>query len=91
MLIAGYPTQQEITSYIRYEKSFNVKPGDIVFIFRKAESFEGGWRYAWIDEMDFAIRKYGLVLRIDPDGHGILIEIGQDRFYCPYTCLRIIR
>lgn len=85
------PSAQETLQYIKHEKSFNVKPGDAVFIFRKAENFEGGWTCTWIDGMDNNIGKSGIVQENIPDGRGILIDTGQHSFYYPYTCLRIIR
>ena len=87
-----YPSVQETLQYIKHEKSFNVMPGDVVFIFRKAENFEGGWIYPWTDEMDSNIGKSGIVQENKPDGRGILIDTWQEAiFYYPYTCLRIIR
>lgn len=82
-------------NYIRHQKSFDVRVGDIVTVFRKPSLDE--WPWSWVSEMNGAIGKSGKVLEISEDG--ILIKIPgivgskyqQDAWYYPYTCLNIIR
>ena len=87
-----FPTIVESQKYAKRERSFNRKIGDIVHIFRRANSHEGGWLCSWVSEMDVTEGKYGIIVETgDDQGAGIKIRTDDGEFYYPYTCLRIIR
>ncbi len=81
--------------YIRHQKKFDVRIGDIVTVFRKP--YKNEWPHLWTPEMDDAIGKSGKVIDISEDGILIKIpsilgsEYQQYAWYYPYTCLNIIR
>ena len=82
-------------SYAENQKSFRVKVGDIVKIFRKPN--EGEYRIWFHEQMDCMVGSRGKVRRIYDNG--IYVEVTdhpgpkfQDGWWIlPYTCLEILR
>ena len=67
-------------------KMNNLREGSRVYVYRKAENYEDGWRYRWIDSlMDEKVGKVADIMGIHPCS--LLVEVGDMVSYMPYTAL----
>lgn len=80
-------TEQQIleAAYQTLQDNCGIKVGDIVKVWRKAESYEMGWRYFWNSSKNNYIGKMGVVQKILAEG------ICVDRWYFPFFVLEKIK
>ena len=67
-------------------KELDLQVGDTVKVFQKAESHKRGWANHWVDNMDNAIGKTGVIVGIGDENQGVEIKIDevQDGVGCNY-------
>lgn len=64
----------------------NLREGSRVYVYRKPEDHENGWKYAWVDAlMDEAVGKVGNIVAIHL--HSLLVKVGNKTSFMPYTAL----
>ena len=67
-------------------KANNLREGSRVYVHRKPENYEDGWRYRWIDSlMDKTVGKVANIKEIHPCS--LLVKVGDTVSYMPYTAL----
>jgi len=60
-------------SYLTGHKKCGIKVGDKVKVKCKAESYELGWCYPWVRDMDSAVGRVGIVT-IDNGEYGFVLK-----------------
>ena len=64
----------------------DLREGSRVYVYRKPENYEDGWRYRWIDSlMDKTVGKVANITEIHPCS--LLVKVGDTVSYMPYTAL----
>lgn len=77
----GYKEKQ-----VEWLKMNGLREGSRVYVYRKAENYEDGWRYWWIDcLMDEEVGKVANIMEIHPCS--LKVKVGDKTFYMPYTAL----
>lgn len=77
----GYKEKQ-----VEWLKMNDLREGSRVYVYRKAENYEDGWRYWWIDcLMDEEVGKVANIMEIHPCS--LKVKVGDKTFYMPYTAL----
>lgn len=67
-------------------KANNLGEGSRVYVYRKAENHEDGWRYRWIELlMDEKVGKVANIMEIRPCS--LRVKVGDRTYYMPYTAL----
>jgi hypothetical protein len=67
-------------------KKNDLREGSRVYVYRKPENYEDGWRYAWIDSlMDKTVGKVANIMEIHPCS--LLVKVGDKTYYMPYTAM----
>jgi len=68
-------------------KANNLEEGSRVYVYRKPENYEDGWWYPWIESlMDKTVGKVANITEIHPCS--LLVKVGDETYYMPYTALR---
>lgn len=77
----GYKEKQ-----VEWLKMNGLREGSRVYVYRKAENYEDGWRYWWIDcLMDEEVGKVANIMEIHPCS--LKVKVGDKTFYMPYTAM----
>lgn len=67
-------------------KANNLREGSRVYVYRKPENYEDGWRYRWIDSlMDKTVGKVANIVEIQPCS--LKVKVGDTVSYMPYTAM----
>lgn len=65
----------ELKTHQEALEELDLQVGDTVKVFEKAKSHKRGWENHWIDKMDNAIGKTGVIVAIGSKNEGVEIEI----------------
>lgn len=77
----GYKEKQ-----VEWLKMNGLREGSRVYVYRKAENYEDGWRYWWIDcLMDEEVGKVANIVGIRASS--LEVKVGDKTFYMPYTAM----
>jgi hypothetical protein len=78
----GYKEKQE-----QWLKANNLREGSRVYVYRKVEDYEDGWRYAWVDgPMDEMVGKVAYIEEIHLSS--LVVNVGVETCFMPYTAMR---